>query len=522
MKDKAEDCYCAAPKSRGRSLPAGRQGRLAIVFGLLLIVGLSFICDAVIAQDERPGMKVIGEAFGEPVTEREFFYYFVTASLFTRMGKEDREEEAVRVEAWQNLIYRKEAGDEGITISKEELEEELRRLMAVKDIEYGSEDYVKWISENVGEDAATFEKRIEDLKVINKFMMIKTSPEITVTDEEMLQKFRNQYNSFESEYIRFETEEETKEFARKVKEDPKLWKATWDEKRPLGQKGASWINMMSLEAMIDLWKIPKEDAYRILGSKKGDFIVAKFFYGDAVFRLLNKKDADMEKYDEKRKEYYRNMITKYRKRKVVKDYFEDLLERASFKDFVAEAKQAKKIEELKTKSIVVLETNHGIIELKLFPDTAPFACENFIDLIEKGYYDGVIFHRVIKDFMIQGGDPTGTGTGGDSIWGRPFIDEIKEDVTFDRKGLLAMANTGANTNTSQFFITLKPVPWLDKKHSIFGEVIAGYDDVVEKIGSVEVDSKNKPKEEQKIIKAYIKKDEIDTKTEEAKDERDVL
>src|SRR5215813_7876688 len=95
---------------------------------------------------------------------------------------------------------------------------------------------------------------------------------------------------------------------------------------------------------------------------------------------------------------------------------------------------------------VVLETNQGNIELKLYPDIAPKACENFIGLIKKGYYNGLIFHRVIKDFMIQGGDPTGTGRGGESLWGTDFEDEVTPSVQFDKPGLLAMANRGPSTN----------------------------------------------------------------------------
>ena len=103
--------------------------------------------------------------------------------------------------------------------------------------------------------------------------------------------------------------------------------------------------------------------------------------------------------------------------------------------------------------IVCIETNKGTIEIKLFPDVAPKACENFLTHIEKHYYDGIIFHRVIKGFMIQGGDPTGTGAGGKSIWGKPFSDELRADIAFDKPGLLAMANAGPNSNGSQFFIT---------------------------------------------------------------------
>ncbi len=152
---------------------------------------------------------------------------------------------------------------------------------------------------------------------------------------------------------------------------------------------------------------------------------------------------------------------------------------------------------------VVLETTQGIIELKLMPDAAPKACENFKALVEKGYYNGVIFHRVIKGFMIQGGDPTGTGRGGNSVWGKPFEDEIKKEVTFNRKGTLAMANAGPYTNGSQFFITVAPTPWLDTRHTIFGEVVSGYD-VVERIENTPTGPGDRPIQEQKIIKAYLK------------------
>lgn len=154
-------------------------------------------------------------------------------------------------------------------------------------------------------------------------------------------------------------------------------------------------------------------------------------------------------------------------------------------------------------STIVLETNQGNIEIKLMPFAAPRACENFFSLVKKGYYDGIIFHRVIKNFMIQGGDPTGTGRGGESIWGKPFEDEVSKDLQFDRKGLVAMANSGPNTNGSQFFIATAKTPWLNMKHTIFAEVVAGYE-VVEKIENTATDGSDRPKAEQKIIRAYIK------------------
>ncbi len=152
---------------------------------------------------------------------------------------------------------------------------------------------------------------------------------------------------------------------------------------------------------------------------------------------------------------------------------------------------------------VVLETNQGKIEIKLMPNVAPKACENFEKLVAKGYYDGLIFHRVIKGFMIQGGDPTGTGRGGESIWGSPFEDEVTASVQFDKPGILAMANAGPNTNGSQFFITTVKTPHLNMRHTIFGEVISGYE-TVQAIENTPTDSSDKPVSEQKIIRAYLK------------------
>ncbi|MBN1403682.1 MAG: peptidylprolyl isomerase [Opitutales bacterium] len=155
-------------------------------------------------------------------------------------------------------------------------------------------------------------------------------------------------------------------------------------------------------------------------------------------------------------------------------------------------------------TIVTLNTNRGSIKLKLMPDIAPKTCENFIGLAEKGYYDGVIFHRVIPDFMIQGGDPTGTGRGGESLWGRPFKDECVPVATFTKKGILAMANAGPNTNGSQFFITTALTPWLNGRHTIFGEVIEGYD-VVEAIQNAPRGPMDKPVEDQVIESVTVEK-----------------
>jgi len=153
---------------------------------------------------------------------------------------------------------------------------------------------------------------------------------------------------------------------------------------------------------------------------------------------------------------------------------------------------------------VVLDTNYGKIELKLFKKAAPLAVENFTKLTAKGYYNGIIFHRVIKNFMIQAGDPTGTGMGGSSIWGKEFKNEYAPNLTFDRPYLLAMANRGPNTNGSQFFITVAKTPWLNGGYTIFGEVVKGQK-VVDTISKVATSKPgDRPLKKVIIKKAYIK------------------
>ncbi|WP_066068009.1 peptidylprolyl isomerase [Neobacillus soli] len=181
--------------------------------------------------------------------------------------------------------------------------------------------------------------------------------------------------------------------------------------------------------------------------------------------------------------------------------------------------------------LVEMVTSMGTIKIKLFPEYAPKAVENFVKHGEEGYYDGLIFHRVIKDFMIQGGDPNGNGTGGESIYGSPFEDEFSNNL-FNLRGALSMANSGANTNGSQFFIvqstSLDPsmkaelekagypkeiidaydknggTPWLDHHHTVFGQVIDGMD-IVDKIGNTPVGAQDKPEKDVIIKKIKVLK-----------------
>ena len=170
-----------------------------------------------------------------------------------------------------------------------------------------------------------------------------------------------------------------------------------------------------------------------------------------------------------------------------------------------------------SKVTAVIKTNRGDIKVALFPEQAPKTVKNFIELSKKGYYDGVIFHRVIPDFMVQGGDPTGTGMGGESIYGEKFEDEFSQEV-FNLRGALSMANAGPNTNGSQFFIVQNQnvpanmlgqlegagfpseiieeykkggTPWLDFRHTVFGHVIEGMN-VVDEMSSVKRDPQDRP------------------------------
>ena len=146
-------------------------------------------------------------------------------------------------------------------------------------------------------------------------------------------------------------------------------------------------------------------------------------------------------------------------------------------------------------STATMHTNHGPIAIELFDEDAPKTVENFRKLARDGFYDGLSFHRVIKDFMVQGGCPEGTGTGGP---GYRFPDEFKSGMRFDRRYLLAMANAGPNTNGSQFFLVTTPAAaWLDGKHTVFGQITDGMD-VVDKIEGLDTDRRDRPREEARI------------------------
>lgn len=150
---------------------------------------------------------------------------------------------------------------------------------------------------------------------------------------------------------------------------------------------------------------------------------------------------------------------------------------------------------------VVMELSIGPVVFELYTRHAPLTCRNFAELARTGYYDGTTFHRVIPGFMAQGGDPSGTGRGGASIYGGKFKDEITRELKHVGAGVLSMANSGPNSNGSQFFVLLAPAPWLDGKHTIFGRVCAGMG-TIKKLGMVPTDDSDRPLDAVSCLKAY--------------------
>ncbi|XP_041348472.1 RING-type E3 ubiquitin-protein ligase PPIL2-like [Gigantopelta aegis] len=176
-------------------------------------------------------------------------------------------------------------------------------------------------------------------------------------------------------------------------------------------------------------------------------------------------------------------------------------------------------ERVKKKGYVRMMTSKGPLNLELHCDMIPKACENFMKLCSKGYYNGTIFHRSIRNFIIQGGDPTATGKGGDSAFGGPFKDHFKPNLTHTGRGVLSMANSGPDTNKSQFFFTYRSARHLDGKHTVFGRVVGGME-TIDKMEKVEVDKKDRPKEEIRIEECIVFVNPFDEADEMLQQERD--
>jgi peptidylprolyl isomerase len=450
-----------------------------------LLIFLALLSAPLFAEPSDP--PAVGEAFGKPILKEEFDFALKTTGIFNVSGQEPASDQERRNEVWKHITFLREATKRGIQASQEEVAQEMTRLLAEKNIAYGSYNYHEFVKANFQEDSVVFEKRVRDLLTVKKMLdTILHPPAPKITDQDAKQKFLNQYNSMATEFVRYPTLAEAQTFHKSIT------KKKWDAQKAANKKWCTPTGHISLEALIDLWQVPTQDAYRIHAMELGKISApAKMVNGYGVFRLIEKKSADLKDYTEaKKKEYFKVLEQVYYYDKTQK-VIQDIVKEAALKDYARD-------------KFVTLETTQGTIELALFTTVAPKACENFMGLIDKKYYDGLLFHRIIKGFMIQGGDPTGTGTGGASIWGKPFEDEVNKDVQFEKGGILAMANSGPNTNNSQFFITLAPTPHLNMKHTIFGQVANGYD-VLKKLGDVETNAQDRPKVDQKIVKMTVKK-----------------
>eukprot|EP00474_Spongospora_subterranea_P005729 CRZ06187.1 hypothetical protein [Spongospora subterranea] len=177
-------------------------------------------------------------------------------------------------------------------------------------------------------------------------------------------------------------------------------------------------------------------------------------------------------------------------------------ELAPINDADIRARKYEKLSGTDKKAFVRLTTSRGQLNLQLECALAPFACHNFILLCQRGYYNGVAFHRLIKNFMVQGGDPTGTGRGGESAWKVPFRDELKNGLKHDDRGVLSMANSGPDSNNSQFFITMRATPHLNGKHTVFGSLVGG-DETLDAIEAIAVDRNDRPVVEVKILSTEV-------------------
>ncbi|EDO30357.1 predicted protein, partial [Nematostella vectensis] len=222
--------------------------------------------------------------------------------------------------------------------------------------------------------------------------------------------------------------------------------------------------------------------------------------------ILNELDKTFKE-PEKKKEEDREMVTDrnaahFSTGAVAQSFTSTAQDRVTEQEAAVVDEDVVRYREVKKKGYVRIQTTHGDLNLELHCEMVPKACENFMKLCAKGYYENTVFHRSIKNFMIQGGDPTGTGRGGESAWGGEFKDEFKPNLIHQGRGILSMANSGPNTNKSQFFITYRSCRHLDQKHSVFGRVVGGLE-TLNAMERIECDEKDRPKETIKIKKAVV-------------------
>ncbi|XP_071445921.1 RING-type E3 ubiquitin-protein ligase PPIL2 [Hetaerina americana] len=221
-----------------------------------------------------------------------------------------------------------------------------------------------------------------------------------------------------------------------------------------------------------------------------------------ILDVLKKEYKAPEKKDEEKKVADRFNAAHYSTGEVAAGFTSTAMAPQTVHEAAIVAEDLVRYERVKKKGYVRLTTSLGPLNLELHCEMLPKTCENFLKLCDKGYYDNTKFHRSIRNFMIQGGDPTGTGNGGESIWGKSFEDEFKPNLTHTGRGILSMANSGPNTNGSQFFITYRSCRHLDGKHTVFGRVVGGLD-TLSAIEKIETDNKDRPIEDIMLISARV-------------------
>ncbi|CAL1294714.1 unnamed protein product [Larinioides sclopetarius] len=259
------------------------------------------------------------------------------------------------------------------------------------------------------------------------------------------------------------------------------------------QNGENYGNLKSVNSVT---RDVLEEIKREAANKKMLFITKfNFLYAFDLIIHQEKKNEETEKADKFNAAHYSTGA-------VAASSTSTAVEPSTFHEAAILDDDIVRYSKVKKKGYLQIVSNLGPLNIELHCDMTPKTCENFMKLSKIGYYDNTIFHRSIKNFMIQGGDPTGTGSGGESAWKKPFKDEFKPNLSHQGRGILSMANSGPNTNKSQFFITYRSCQHLDKKHSIFGRVVGGLD-TLSKMEKIKTDKDDKPLETIKIMKIMI-------------------
>lgn len=239
---------------------------------------------------------------------------------------------------------------------------------------------------------------------------------------------------------------------------------------------------------------------------------------EALKKAPKNKASTSKKSESGEKKLFKNNTAHYSTGQMAAGFTSTTMEPVTNFEPAIIAEETLRYSRVKKKAYVQLFTTCGVLNIELNSDMVPKTCENFVKHCSSGYYNDTIFHRSIKNFIIQGGDPEGTGKGGKSIWGEAFKDEFKSNLVHKGRGILSMANSGPNTNKSQFFITFRSARHLDKKHTVFGQVVGGLD-TLDKMENIKTDAKERPATEIRLETCTVVNDPFEEVDEELKAER---